>query len=537
MNTLKKNILSDFRKDTVLVVDDNPINLEIIVNCLEESGFKASIASNGETALKRAEHLHPDIILLDIMMPGIDGFETCRRLKANEITRDIPVIFMTALIETENKVKGFAIGAVDYITKPMQQEEVLARINTHLNIQKLQLQLQEKNEQLELGFQVVIETIPIPIIISRLSDNTIIFANKPACFLFEQPLEALLGCKILDFYDSAYHQPLQDALANQGCVSNYELQGKSGNDTPFWAVVFIQPLVFNNEQCLLSILHDMTERKKTEEVIIQTEKMLSLGGLAAGMAHEINNPLSGILQGIQNITRRISPNFKKNVQVAEECSIDLDKIHFYMEKREILNFMENIRYCGKRVSKIIDNILNFSHKSNSHFEPHDLCDLLDKTIELAASDYNLKKKYDFRKIKIIREYDTAMPTVLCDGNNIQQVFLNILRNGVQIMTESAMKKGKKPCFILRIMPDSYGMACIEIEDNGPGMEESICKQVFDPFFTTKDVGVGTGLGLSVSYFIITKNHKGKMMVKSSVGKGTKFIIQLPMDKNRSEKIY
>jgi signal transduction histidine kinase len=123
-------------KDTILIVDDNPTNLGVLFDYLRGAGFKVLIAEDGDGALQRATYAQPDIILLDVLMPGIDGFETCRRLKENEETSDIPVIFMTALSETVDKVRGFNLGAVDYVTKPLQHEEVLARIRTHLTIRK-----------------------------------------------------------------------------------------------------------------------------------------------------------------------------------------------------------------------------------------------------------------------------------------------------------------------------------------------------------------------------------------------------------------
>jgi signal transduction histidine kinase len=134
---------------TILIVDDNQENIRTLFHFLDTNNFEVLVALNGEAALELIEYQYPDLILLDVMMPGIDGFETCRRLKANAKTQAIPVIFMTALSETVNKVKGFELGAVDYVTKPIHQEEVLARINTHLTIRNLQQQLQAKNAELE----------------------------------------------------------------------------------------------------------------------------------------------------------------------------------------------------------------------------------------------------------------------------------------------------------------------------------------------------------------------------------------------------
>ncbi len=136
----------NYQEYTILIVDDTPTNLGVVADYLESCGFEIMMAQSGEKALKRVRYIRPDIILLDVMMPGMDGFETCRRLKADEASQDIPVIFMTALVNTEDKVKGFKVGAVDYVIKPLQQEEVLARITTHLQIRNLTLSLQKTNE-------------------------------------------------------------------------------------------------------------------------------------------------------------------------------------------------------------------------------------------------------------------------------------------------------------------------------------------------------------------------------------------------------
>lgn len=137
------------KKGAVLIVDDTPTNLEVLVDYLTVSGFDIFVATDGESALEQLNHVRPDLILLDVMMPGIDGFETCRRLKKSKETKDIPVIFMTALSDTVDKLKGFDVGAVDYVTKPIQHEEMLARVTTHLTIRTLQRRLEEQNVYLQ----------------------------------------------------------------------------------------------------------------------------------------------------------------------------------------------------------------------------------------------------------------------------------------------------------------------------------------------------------------------------------------------------
>ncbi len=293
--------------------------------------------------------------------------------------------------------------------------------------------------------------------------------------------------------------------------------------------VTIYPLVANGVEGAVIRIDDVTDKVRMEEMMIQREKMLSVGGLAVGMAHEINNPLAGILQNVQVMKNRMSGELTKNMEVAEECGISIETIEAYMKKRGMFRMIESVMESGKRAAKIVNNMLSFSRKSDESFAPHSPCNLLDKTVELAGNDYDLKQKCDFRQIEIVERYDKATPQVTCEGSEIQQVILNILKNGAQAMAENKDKE-EPPRFILRVMQER-DMARIEIADNGPGMDEATRKRVFEPFYTTKPVGTGTGLGMSVSYFIITENHGGTMEVESSPGKGAKFIIRMPFERN------
>jgi DNA-binding response OmpR family regulator len=149
--------MSDHPKEieSLLLVDDNPTNLQVLYQTLETTGCKLLVAKNGETALSIAQKASPDLILLDIMMPGIDGFEVCRRLKADRATAAIPVIFLSALTDTKDKVQGLQLGAVDYVSKPFQPDEVIARVNTHLTIHRLKREVEKKKDALENELKIV----------------------------------------------------------------------------------------------------------------------------------------------------------------------------------------------------------------------------------------------------------------------------------------------------------------------------------------------------------------------------------------------
>ncbi len=290
--------------------------------------------------------------------------------------------------------------------------------------------------------------------------------------------------------------------------------------------VTVYPLISNGIQGAVIRMDDVTERVRLEEMMIQSEKMMSVGGLAAGMAHEINNPLAAIMQNTQIVRNRLSGASPADRRVAEECGTTIEALRAFNQKRGMDAKLEAALESGARAAKIVNNMLSFSRKGEAVMSKWALAELLDKTVELAQSDYDLKKKFDFRQIEIVRDYDPDTPEILCEGSKIQQVFLNILKNGAEAMSENR-KTHSASQFILRVTPEP-AMVCVEIRDNGPGMDEAVRKRIFEPFYTTKGGRGGTGLGLSVSYFIITDNHNGSMAVESESGKGARFIIHLPI---------
>ncbi len=295
-----------------------------------------------------------------------------------------------------------------------------------------------------------------------------------------------------------------------------------------FADIMIYPLVADIASGAVIRIDDVTERVRMEEMMMQTEKMMSVGGLAAGMAHEINNPLGGMLQGLQNIGRRLSPELAKNRELADALGIDLEKLQIYLKQRDIFHFMEGMEDAGKRASEIVANMLRFSRKPVMELEAVDMHELIDRTLELASVDYDLKKKYDYRNIKLVREYDPQLPPVSCISSEIQQVLLNLLRNAAQALYRNIDSGSPPPSITIRTAHEG-NMVRIEVEDNGPGITEQTRKRVFEPFFTTRPTGEGTGLGLSVSYFIIHEEHHGTMDVTSEPDKGACFIIRLPLE--------
>jgi PAS domain S-box-containing protein len=332
---------------------------------------------------------------------------------------------------------------------------------------------------------------------------------------------------------SSYNQMVGQAIAGKTTMKS-EKVAHPAHRNQRWADIMVYPIQFGKVEGAVIRIDDVTDRARMENVMVQTEKMMSVGGLAAGMAHEINNPLGAMVQSAQNIIRRLSPDLPANKETAEACGVQLEAVRSYLNARDILKFLEGIRTSGQNAAEIVDNMLHFSRTSESRKMPVQLSTLLERTVSLAAHDYDLKKNYDFRSIRIERVFRADLDTIACVATEIEQVVLNLLRNAAQAMADHG-QQGPAPRITLRLY-NRNNMAVIEVEDNGPGMNAQQIKRVFEPFFTTKDVGVGTGLGLSVSYFIITNNHGGTMEVSSEPGKGARFTVRLPMTDHTQEQV-
>ncbi len=373
----------------------------------------------------------------------------------------------------------------------------------------------------------IIDSMP-SVIIGVDSQTRITHFNTAAQQLAVLPKEEIEGAEVeeafppLGKYAYSITQAIETGILETGIRTQGMTDPNSHQD------IIIYPLNDGMKGAVIRI-DDATERVQIDEMMIQTEKMMSIGGLAAGMAHEINNPLGGILQGIQNIVRRMSPDLPANLKAAEKAGCSIDSIISYMEDRKIIKTLNGITDSGVRAASIVSGMLEFSRKSDSRKAPGDLRKIMDKASTLAAQDYDPIKGYDFKKITMLKDYDDNLRLTPCTATEIEQVFLNLLRNSAQAMNDWP-DMGDSPVISIKIRNERDMVRCT-VSDNGPGMDETTRKRVFEPFYTTKAPGTGTGLGLSVSYFIITQNHHGIFQVDSSPGKGTTFTIQLPIAKN------
>ncbi|WP_248748730.1 ATP-binding protein [Pseudomonas sp. MWU15-20650] len=411
------------------------------------------------------------------------------------------------------------------------QAQGLAEETRHTNRKlELEVQVRSKIEKKLTGFQNYLNSIidSMPSALIALDEQLYVTQwNQEATALSGTRLDEALNQPIyLAFQPLKPYLPQIKATVEQHTVERIERVTWVKDDEPKHYALTFYPLMGGAGRGVVIRIDDITQRLSLEEMMVQSEKMLSVGGLAAGMAHEINNPLGAILHNVQNIRRRLSPDLPKNQEHAEQAGIELDMVNRYLQSREVPQLLDGIQQAGARAAKIVTHMLSFSRRSNRQMAPCDLPALIDQAVEIAGNDFDLTIGFDFKGQAIIRQFDPNLGPVPGTANELEQVLLNLLKNAAQAihLREDDSEPGRIT-LRTRLNPP---WAEIQVEDNGIGMSENVRKRTFEPFFTTKEIGQGTGLGLSVSYFIITNNHKGQMEVHSTLGQGTCFTLRLPL---------
>ncbi|MDV3348966.1 response regulator [Leptothoe sp. ISB3NOV94-8A] len=433
------------QRSEILIVDDIPTNIKLLYEFLQQSNYKVSIAKNAESAFKKLEKIVPDLILLDVMMPGLDGFVVCEKLKQNPRTRDIPVIFMTALTDEVDKVKGLSIGAVDYITKPIHPDEVLARVKVHLTLRHTQMQL-----------------------LSEITERT------------------------------QAERELQRALE---------------------------------------------ELKKTQIQLVHNEKMLSLGQLVAGVAHEINNPVNFIHANLHHAERYVEDLlsiislYKQHIPNPPKAVADkIDELDLDYLEQDLMKILNSMSLGTSRICDIVLSLRTFSRHHEAEIKLADIHEGIDSTLTILQS--HLQRSNHYPDIQVVKDYG-VLPLVECYAGQLNQVFMNLLSNAIEAVNERDAHRTVEnaiadPGMIKISTAIQDSRLLIRIMDNGMGVPENLRSQIFNPFFTTKSVGKGIGMGLSISYTIVTETHKGKLWCEPIPNQpGTQFLIEIPIASTKS----
>ncbi len=392
------------------------------------------------------------------------------------------------------------------------------------NYKTIALQLQDTKRHL----QTMINSVP-DILIGISADEKVTYWNTAAFDKTGLSFDKALGTNILDALPQLPITPeqLSYIIKSEKPFINQRIQASENNENKFYDLR-IYPLLSNQKPGAVIQLKNVTSQVNIEQMLIQNEKMSSLGELAAGIAHEINNPLGIILHNVQNIIRRTSNTLSSNIKAAEKFKVNFNSIRDYLKDREVDQFLDSIKEAGERAASIVHNMLEFSRITHNEKNWIDFRELVDKSVEL-----NLKSNFDDRNkvkdIKVTTKFSQDFPLLYASAPELQQVLMNLLRNAYQALISDNNQKPEGPQVnITASLNIRKHEVVIEISDNGPGIKDSIKDHIFEPFFTTKEVGKGTGLGLSVSYFIITEHHQGSISVSSQLDKGTTFKICLPI---------
>ncbi|HIK29673.1 MAG: response regulator [Oscillatoriaceae bacterium SKW80] len=408
----------------ILVVDDDLTVQLVLQDLLESEGYEVTVAADGSEALELAQRLHPDVIICDWMMPVVDGIELCRRIKASPELAATFFILLTAREHLSDRIKGFNAGADEFLYKPIETEELLARVRAGLRSHSLALQLSKTLQELQ----------------------------------------------------------------------------------------------------------------QTQAQLVQKEKMSSLGHIVAGIAHEINNPITFIYGNLAYVKSysteliellRLYEEFIPNPPPALRDKIaSFDKDFLIQDLQKVIDSMQN---GAERIRKIVLLLQDFARSARTGLQLVDIHQCLDNTLGILQHrlhfpvEKTASKEPETASIEVIKKYGN-LPEVECYAGELNQAFLNILNNAIDVLRQK--DEPERHIIIQTEMADTTSVR-IRIADNGAGMSEAVKSHIFDPFFTTKPVGSGTGLGLAISYQIIVSQHGGTLQCFSEPGAGTEFCIQLP----------
>lgn len=375
--------------------------------------------------------------------------------------------------------------------------------------------------------QSIINSMP-NILIGVTANGYVTHWNTAAFKATKLHSDEVLGTHISQVYPelpiTADH--IEEAIETGNTYTHENYQQGSGSNATFVDLT-LYPLVADDIRGAVILVVDVTKQIHIESMMIQSDKMMSLGEMAAGMAHELNNPLAGILNNAQNVSRRLSIDLNANTEVAEKMGLDLTKVEKYLEQRGIFGFLESMRKSGEQAAQIVKNMLEFSRANYQVHHLESISELIEDALELTQKNLELRTSTGIEMPKVNKVIDADLPSIPCSATEIKQVLINLIRNAAQAFQSDEYGPPLDPQVIIEVkLHDAFMI--IQIKDNGPGMTDNVKRHIFEPFFTTKDIGKGTGLGLSVTYFIVTEHHSGSIEVESWPGEGTIFTIKLPL---------
>ncbi len=474
---------------------------------LTEKGYKVRSVTKGSTALRGAKAAPPDLILLDVKMPEMNGYEVCRHLKADEKTRNIPVIFISALGDVFDKVKAFQMGGVDYITKPFQVEEVLARLDTHLTIRNLQLKLQQQNTQLqqeiakktaaEAKFAKAFRACPNPIAIATVAQGQFVEVNHSflqmsgylASEVVDHTLEQIYSQSALEIY----HKSLEKSQS-QGFVHNQELEFRTKSGQTKIVLLSMELIELEGVQCTLQIMNDITERKRLENEFISL------------VSHELRTPMTSTIGALDLLNSgQLGTLSDRGQQILKVAIRNTERLIRLVNDILDLERMKSGKISIKRVEYDLKNLLI---QAIEVMQP--MAEKAEVELKLESSNVNLN----------------------LDPDRILQTLTNLLSNAIKFSQPGStviLKTTVTKSLQHKITTINYCQ--IQVQDSGRGIPADKLESIFERFqqvdASDSRTKGGTGLGLAICRHIV-EGHDGHIWVESALEKGSIFYVNLPL---------
>jgi two-component system, NtrC family, sensor kinase len=546
---------------SIMVVDDNPANLKLLEVILGQRNYRVRSFPRGRLALMGAELDPPDLILLDVNMPEMNGYEVCVQLKSNERLAGVPVIFISALDGADDKVKGFRAGGVDYISKPFQVEEVHARVATHVKLRRAQLLERELLERTRGGavtahlqaektrafLASIVECSDDSIIGTDLAGQ-IISWNQASERLFGYTSDEALGKHISLLFTADSQGEVSSVLEkvkNHERIERFEGMRVGKGGVLIEVSVILAPVTDASGQVqgMYANYRDISARKRAdrerEDLEMQLRhalKLESIGQLAAGIAHEINTPaqyigdntrfLKDAFRDLERIVRLYQGLLAISNQndLARQATNDILTLARSIDEEyliaEIPKAIDQTIEGIDRVSTLVAAMKEFSHPGIKEKTLADLNRGIGNTITVARNEWKYVAEME-------TDYDPSLPLVPCLLGDFNQVILNLIVNAAHAISD-VVQKGQLGKITVRTRKRENWVE-VEVEDTGGGIPDHARDHIFEPFFTTKDVGRGTGQGLAIARSVVVDKHGGTIHFVSESGKGTTFTIRLPIE--------
>ena len=586
---------SDGSAYRILLVDDEPVNRQVLRNYLSLHNYQLEEAANGEQALQIvANSRRFDLILLDIMMPGMSGYEVCQALRVDYPVNDLPVIFLTAKNQVADLVQSFAVGANDYLSKPIAKHELLTRVETHLKFLDINRNLEHKvaertkelvqsNQRVSALSEVcsqITSTLDLDQLLSILYSHiealmvvdvlwvgmyhpdkqhihfelaieadeylpeftvSMNEKNRPSTWCVEKKRAFITNDFVEEYADYFGDLPIPEPTAGErsasimyyplmvgeqiiGVLTVQSYQKNAYNKHQqgmIRTIASTTAIALDNANAYREIERKNREIITTQQQLVQSEKMASLGTLTAGVAHEINNPTNFVHVSAQNLEADLTKFQQFLFELAGDDAEEEILDSFRRQFKPLHDHLATIRSGTERIKIIVQDLRAFSQLDSADQRVVQITELIQSTVNLVRTKH-------LEIAEFITDFKTS-PELLCHPAQLNQVFMNLIVNASDAIRDKQRQQSQKTPGLITITCRLMGNIIeVAIKDNGGGMTDETKNRLFEPFYTTKDVGEGTGLGLSISYGIV-QQHNGQLHVDSELGVGTTFRVRLPVE--------